>query len=465
MSAPLILGTNSIKDTGYNVDNSLRFDDGSSDNLSKSFTETNRKTFTISVWVKRSSLGDQKIFGNHTSDDFYGMLNFTSDDQIQFYNRNASTGDKYKHSTARFRDLSAWLHIVCGVDTTNSTASQRYRLYVNGSEITDVTSVDPTADYINRINGGLTHYIGQRGNSAQYFDGYMAEFCFIDGSQLDPTSFGEFDEDSGIWKPIDVSGLTFGTNGFYLPFENSDALGQDDSGNGNNFTVNNLTSIDQTTDTPTNNYATWNPLWSQSNGNIGDVTFSEGNLKSDAYVDYRTFPASIGVSSGKWYWEIKRYETDGSADMHTGVMSENATPAQTATWIGSQANGWVYASDVGSTYTGGTETNTGYSSAGTNDIVQVAFDADNGKIYFGVNGTWQGSSDPAAGTNPAYSGLDTSLFYFPCASTGSDVEANFGNPPFTISSGNSDGNGYGNFEYAVPENYYSLNVKNLAEYG
>ena len=147
-------------------------------------------------------------------------------------------------------------------------------------------------------------------------------------------------------------------------------------------------------------------------------------------------------------------------------MSENATPAQTATWIGSQANAWIFAGDAGSTYTGNSETNTGYTDAGSaDDIISVAFDADNGKIFFAVNGTWQGSADPAAGTNYAYSSLDTSLYYFPCTSTGSDVEGNFGNPSFSISSGNSDGNGYGNFEYSVPSGYYALCTKNLAEFG
>ena len=150
--------------------------------------------------------------------------------------------------------------------------------------------------------------------------------------------------------------------------------------------------------------------------------------------------------------------------MHTGVMSELATPANTATWIGSTNNGWVFGCDGGSTYGDGVEGNTGYTAApNAGDIVQVAFNADDGKIYFGVNGTWQNSGNPATGTNPAYTGLDTSLFYFPCASTGSDVEANFGSPSFAISSGNTDGNGYGNFEYAVPSGYLSLCTANLSE--
>ena len=463
---PLILPSNSISAVGYEVDNSLRFDDGSSDYLS--FTPSNETLdkLTLSCWVKRSSLGStQRIYSHNSS--YYLYYRFESSDIFRFIISGGS--GLFRLDTSRvFRDTSAWYHILVTLDSTQATASDRLKLWVNGVQETSfsATGYPNLNETVSVFSNSKSFEIGRYETSAEYFDGYMAELVVASGQALDPTSFGEFDEDTGIWKPIDVSGLTFGTNGFYLDFENSGSLGADVSGNGNNFTVNNLTSIDQTTDTPTNNFATWNPLWSQSSGNIGDVTFSEGNLKSDTTIDYRTFPATMGFNSGKWYWEIKRYEDDGSADMHTGVMSENAKPANTATWIGNQANGWVFASDVGSTYTGGTETNTGYSSAGSaGDIVQVAFDADNGKIYFGVNGTWQNSGNPATGTNPAYTGLDTSLFYFPCTSTGSDVEANFGNPPYTISSGNSDGNGMGNFEYSVPSGYFALNTKNLAEYG
>ena len=176
-----------------------------------------------------------------------------------------------------YRDVSAWYHIVVAVDTTQGTASNRLKLYVNGEQITSLqASSYPSLNFDTLINNNNAHYISGAVDTTygtRRFDGYMAEVCFIDGTALDPTSFGEFDEDSGIWKPISVSGLTFGTNGFYLDFEDSAALGDDVSGNGNNFTVNNLTAIDQTTDTPTNNFATLNPL----NNYWSAATFSEGN--------------------------------------------------------------------------------------------------------------------------------------------------------------------------------------------
>ena len=471
---PLILGTNSIKDTGYDVANSLRFDDGSSDYLTRTFGNGNRKTFTFSTWVKRSKLGgDQELIGRADGTDAGSNEFFILGDGRLGFGR---WNDYILRTKRKLRDTSAWYHLVLRVDSTLSTADDRTRIYINGVQETDFearTNMAQNYDFV--INSNIAHLIGAidyAGSVQRYFNGYMAEVVFCDGQSLDPTSFGEFDSDSNIWKPIDVSGLTFGTNGFYLNVpgvstgQNANGLGGDSSGNGNHFASSGLSAEDQSTDTCTNNFATWNPLWSQSNGNIGDVVFSEGNLKTTTSANYRTYPATIGFSSGKWYWEIRRYEDIGNDDTHVGVMSELATPSNTATWIGSQANGWVFAGDGGATYTGGTDSNTGYSSAGNaGDIIQVAFNADDGKIYFGVNGTWQNSGNPATGTNPAYTGLDTSLFYFPCASTGSDVEGNFGSPPFSISSGNSDGNGYGNFEYAVPSGYYALNTKNLAEYG
>ena len=467
----LIIPANTLASGGYEVANSLRFNSGSSDYLTRTpSSASNRRTCTVSLWVKQSILtGNRVFFDQEVNGSNFIRFYLDSNNRLAFYIEDSSAGGTQAllKPSALLRDVSAWYHFVIAVDVTQATESNRVKMYINGELQTSFNDSNyPSQNLdIEGLNTTNPVDIGRRtSNNDNLFNGYISEFCFIDGLALAADQFGEFDEDSGIWKPIDVSGLTFGTNGFYLDFEDSSALGADVSGNTNNFTVNNLTAIDQSTDTCTNNFATWNPLWSQSNGNIGDVVFSEGNLKTTTSANYRTFPATIGFSSGKWYWEIKRYED--TADMHTGVMSELATPANTATWIGSTNNGWVFGCDGGSTYGDGVEGNTGYTAApNAGDIVQVAFNADDGKIYFGVNGTWQNSGNPATGTNPAYTGLDTSLFYFPCASTGSDVEANFGSPSFAISSGNTDGNGYGNFEYAVPTNYYSLNTKNLAEYG
>ena len=302
----------------------------------------------------------------------------------------------------------------------------------------------------------------------------MAEVVMIDGTAVsDATSFGEFDEDTGIWKPIDVSGLTFGNNGFYLDFENSGSLGADVSGNGNNFTVNNLTSIDQTTDTPTNNFATMNPLvFNTSTGN----TFAEGNLQVST-TDSARFGAvpTIGVSSGKWYMEVKPTQIQNK--MTLGVTSSASQDAKDDDMPGTSTNA-VGLRSSGDAQTGGIGITGSWDSFTTSDIIGIALDLDNNNLYFSKNGTFMNSADPTSGatgtgaislTDPAST---TDGFYFfafgdPGAGAGTSniAQFNFGNPPFTISSGNSDGNGYGNFEYAPPSGYYALNTKNLAEFG
>jgi hypothetical protein len=238
---PLIIPANSITG-GFAVDNSLRFNRGSSDYLNKTFSGAgNRTTWTISVWVKRANELSTNSYiidsgaGNGTS------LYFGSE-QIEFWDYQSGAYTGRLTTNAVFRDMSAWYHIVAVWDTTNGTAGDRMRLYVNGVEETSfATDTNPSSSQNSILNDGSTSVtIGKQ--DSIYTNLYMAEFCYIDGQALDPTSFGEFDEDSGIWKPIDVSGLTFGTNGFYLDFEDSAALGDDVSGNGNNFTVNNLTS-------------------------------------------------------------------------------------------------------------------------------------------------------------------------------------------------------------------------------
>ena len=236
----------------YSVANSLRFNYDSSDYLNKTLgTATNRKKFTISLWTKRSELygvnSETKYLmsaGNNAStnvDELYFRF-----DTLDFSGYESSTTEFQLRTNQLFRDPSAWLHIVVAYDSTQGTASNRIKAYANGSQITSFsTETYPDQNHEPLFNSNIAHEIG-RNLDSKYFDGYMAEFCFIDGSALAPTSFGEFDEDSPtIWKPIDVSGLTFGNNGFYLDFENSGSLGADVSGNSNNFTVNNLTSIDQ----------------------------------------------------------------------------------------------------------------------------------------------------------------------------------------------------------------------------
>jgi hypothetical protein len=462
---PLILGTNSIKDTGFDVANSLRFNSGSSDYLSKSALSGSTQTGTFSAWVKKSTNSTtNRIFSGFQNSSLFTNIYFRSvNDELTISQQGSGSIDI--KTAMDFRDNSAWYNIVVAFDLSNGTASNRVKIYVNGNQITDfdISTYPSSSDTINFNNSSATLYIGQQ--EGTYYSGYMSEVCWIDGTALDPTSFGEFDEDTGIWKPINVSGLTFGTNGFYLDFENSGSLGADVSGNGNNFTVNNLTSIDQTTDTCTNNFATFNALNQQSS-----ISYSNGNTTfTNSSSANRMAFSNIGVTKGKWYAEIKvgaisNYMRIGIADISKYIPVTNAY----LTNISNSAN---YSND-GVIFIGSSSQGT-FSTFTTNDIVNIALDMDNGYVYFGKNGTWQNSGDPTSGGSGtggfAISNYSTETYCFGLSSfdggTDNVANANFGNPPFTISSGNSDGNGYGNFEYSVPSGYYALNTKNLSEYG
>jgi len=478
MSAPLILGTNSIKDVGYNVDNSLRFDDGSSDTLSINMsTSANRKTFTFSTWVKKTKItGTINLLGAGGSSD-QNHFQYESS-PLTFRHFNGSSNDIRVSTSRQFRDPSAWHHVILSVNTTQSTASDRVKIYVNGIEETSFAEATyPSQNYNFDFfqNGALT-YIGRRFHSAAaHFDGYLAETVFVDGTALDATSFGEFDEDSGIWKPIDVSGLTFGTAGFYLDYKDSSALGNDVSGNDNDFTVNNLTSIDQSTDTCTLNYATMNPLDVPASN---QPTFSEGNLKATSHDSAQGVTQNFGgtstfaLSSGKWYVEAKATVGAGGFSRNRIGITGNESTARLNNTLGANSYEYFYDSEAGNSNAGSYG-----DSYATGDIIGIYLDLDNNKLYFGKNGTIQNSGTGISIDSPS----STSVGGYKIAqsdssgnaSTTSTFEFNFGSPSYSISSSNTDPEGYGNFEYdpssgtfdGGSKSFYAINTKNLAEYG
>jgi len=460
---PLILGTNSIKDTGYDVDNSLRFNSGSSDSLTRSTTAGNRTTWTFSTWFKRSKLGVLQSILEH-DDTNYFRVRITSGDVFEVFDSNTN---KLWSWLPLLRDTSAWYHIVIRGDSTDGTNGNRLRLYVNGSlaPTNAVASIDQ--NYTFSFNQGGTLQIGKRG-STDYLDGYLAETILIDGSALAPDQFGEFDSDSGIWKPINVSGLTFGNQGFYLEFKesgtgtNASGMGADTSGNTNHFAVNNLTAIDQTTDTCTNNFATFNPLGK------ANLTYAEGNTKiTNASGAHNGSLSTLAVNKGKWYYEVKFIDGSQTRSM-AGICK--VTDNLDNEYVGDTANSYGYFRSNGNKYNNSVASSYG-STPSNNSIISVAFDADNGTLWFGLNGTWQNSatkSEIEAGTttNSAFSSITMDDFFaFACSGEDATCQANFGSPSYAISSGNTDGNGYGNFEYEVPSGYYALCTKNLAEYG
>ena len=461
---------------GHQVANSCRFNDGSSDNLSKTPSgDGSRVKWTWSGWVKRCSLGHQPIFSTPgNSSNIYDEFYFNSTDKIQF--SAVVSGTQYALRTKRqFRDFSAWYSIVLIFDSNNSTASDRMQLWINGvrtaeADLEDITFKD-AQNYNSATNkSGYVTYIGRvTTNSAAYYDGYMSEVAFQNDSATTPVDkFGEFNSVTNIWVPKDISGLTFGTNGSYLDFKDSSALGNDAAGS-NNFTANNLTAIDQSTDTCTNNFATWNSLIKTT------ATFSEGNLK---YAQPGSNPvfgslSTIGVTSGKWYAELN-YTSGSSHKLVLGVADETFQNGNTTSSYDLGKSGTTssiaYVVNTGAYRINNSNTSWG-SAGGDGQIIMWAIDKVNNKIYFGVNGVWGASSNPASNSGGIpTTALDSSTDWFiGCTNDTSGTETvaqfNFGSPPFAISSGNTDGNGYGNFEYAVPSGYYALNTKNLAEYG
>ena len=491
---PLILGTNSIKETGYEVDNSLRFNSASTNQLYRVTTAGSDYKGTFSAWVKKTTVGVESFL-------LYAYYNGSNKHVLNFYQDqiyinlivNASTAATVVTSRL-FRDVSAWYHFVVAWDTTQGTASDRIKVYVNGVQETSFSTANypsqNTQIQFNRNTSGV--YVGGQAGSNN-FDGYMSEVVYIDGSALDPTSFGEFDSASpNIWKPKDVSGLTFGTNGFYCEFkqsgtsQNSSGLGADTSGNDNHLASQNLTSVAQSIDTCTNNGLTLNPLASNSS-----YAFSDGNLTlgiNNVNDEEKMIPATFGASSGKWYWEVKNTSSTRPNYIHAGYgtdefisnyingsQSTSNYVANNGYWNGIQGRGDA-ANGVSITRAG---TGSKYDVSNTflqNSIAMFAIDLDNRKGWVGLDGTWINDSsgntgDPSSGANPTWDSndlLSTDKIWIPTM-TGYYAEPtcslNFGSPPYSVSSSNSDGDGVGNYEYTVPTGFKTWNTKNLAEFG
>ena len=458
--------TNLIKDSkwptagpqGYDVANSCRFNRGSSDHLTFTPSSTgNRRTFTISFWIKIDifSSGEYGIFdagGDANSNGWFDIQQghtAPGDFMSQFYN-GAFRNFKL---TQKIQDTSAWYHFVVAVDTTQGTDTNRLKYYINGTQVTDFNSpVYPNQNFDLNVNtSGQKQTIGGRANGSStivdFFNGYLSEFVMIDGQQLAPTDFGEFNSQTGIWVPKVVTGLTFGTNGFYLPFTNASALGEDFSGEDNDFSVNNLTSIDQSTDTCTTNFATWNPLFRR--GTI-TPTFSDGNLTSDFTGGAQQFAlTTFGASSGKWYAEMKWVSAHGNGATATGILDMAYTG--TADPNNAVTNAFGYFGS-GTKNVSGSASSYG-ASYGAGDIIGIALNCDDNQVTFYKNGASQGVISIIAGVTYGIFGSEYD---------GRVASLNTGSPSFAISSGNTDGNGFGNFEYAVPSGYLSINTKNLA---
>ena len=439
---------------GYEIENSLKFEPANDEGLH--FTPsstTNTDTFTFSCWFKRTEISNQinSLFGSYTDGSNHALFRFKTDNTLELRFVTTGTG-KILVSDMLFRDTSAWYHMVLAVDTTDGTTANRVKVYINGEQITLTGSYpNQNQDCVGINTASKAMNVGYLSNFSNVeFAGYITEAHHIDGSQLAPTDFGEYDEDSGIWKPKAYTG-SYGTNGFYLDFESSGSLGADGSGNGNNFTLNNITSADQATDTPTNNFCTLNILEPDTSNQL---TYTEGATKvtSLGASPYPTSKGTLGVQNGKWYFELKAGTMNYSSQV--GAVGLALPEHISASYPHDNAGAYVYRSNGDKVTQGST---TSYGDAwSTNDIIGVAIDLDNNTLSFYRNNTSQGQ---------AFTGLTET--YLPAIyADGTTLEVNFGGyTSISISSAASDANGYGTFEYAPPSGYYALCTKNLAEYG
>jgi hypothetical protein len=467
-----------------------------------STTDAQRKQFTISMWVKRSTLltgsSHQELVSTNATDQF--GFRFQGDNKLDIFDYSVS-GNNYplRLVTNRlFRDTSAWYNIILQVDTPNATSSNRVKLWVNGVQETSFgTATYPSQDYVTTWNKNGLHQIGSKawgnsGNGQNFFDGYISHLSNVAGSVVAPTVFGQTDSTSGIWKFKSPSGITWGNNGFHLKFENSAALGTDSSGNTNTFTVNG--NLKQALDTPSNVYATINQLFSNDDGDANALTDGNNTYTSTNRSEWNNMAMTLGASTGKWYWEVKYTQLIDASTIYMadeGVASTDLAAANLNLGEGSRSGygyGWLcanrnttsntrYLKTVNGTATITTDSNNTPVSAG--DIVGIAWDATNGKLWFHKNGTYiddlSGNvGNPSSGAYPYHTGMQTGIMYTPWAdvwqnSSGSLLikSYNFGNGFFgttAITSAGSNGNG-SLFEYDVPSGYYALNTKNINTYG
>ena len=412
----------------------------------------NRAVWTWSGWLKFSTFDSfHPIF---TAGDWTGGSTATGFILYQgsFYTYwNSPAGGT--STSAKFRDVNGWYHVVLQANTST------LKLYVNNVEMSS-KSISGNGE----INNTSEQAIGRYSNATSaYFDGQMAHVHFTDGTAYDPSTFGETDATTGIWKPKTAPSVTYGTNGFFLKFENSGAFGTDSSGNGNNFTVNGT--MTQNIDTPSNVFATWNSIF--GTGRQDQLSYTNGNTtvtSSATSGSDTTAVSTLGFTQGKYYAEFKlTSDADGA---YVGVMQSDFNLTNSGVDTSGQSAIWIVRGDDGTARNNGS---TSYFGSGfsNNDIIQIAVDMDNNKIWWGKNGTYPNSGDPAAGTNAAYTNLSGELLIITgdnFSSRTPTIKANFGNGYFgttAVSSAQNPDDGIGIFEYDVPTGYRALCTKSI----
>ena len=427
-------------------------------------TPTSTKKFTISFWVKKCGQGaDQFLVSSFTDASNRMQVTFNTNDRLDCLCKVSGSNIIRKNPSMRFRDPNAWYHIVFAVDTTQATASDRAKVYVNGELQTDFSAgntADPSQNADANVSGD--HFIGaydNGGSPALFFNGVLSHVHFTDGYTYDASTFGSTDSVTGEWKINTSPSITMGNNGFTILKDGNTIT--DQSANSNNFTLGGGT-LTNTEDCPSNVFATWNALKKLT------ITLSNGNTTTLGNGDNGVW-STIGNNSGKWYWETQNNENNTVV----GIASEDVTQATDRS-----PNAGVYGLQNGTTYAyyrnnGSTGQSSGFPQTTTSNTVCHALDLDNGKYFMGVDGVFKNlsgtTSNLGTGADPTFTGLDTTKFWFPfteCRGTGAGCDVNFGNGYFgttAISSEGTNASGIGKFEYDVPAGYTALSTKGLNE--
>jgi len=475
--------------TGYEIDGSICFEDANDENLVKNYSgDGDRRTWTFSTWIKKQGFGTTAAIGYdymHLFGAGNTSIHFLNDDRLRIELYDGST-TRYADTSMLFRDPAAWYHIVVQLDSTQGTAADRVKIWVNGIRQTAFNNNTYTNmsqnDQFGFGDASANYQFGYSfigGANNRGFSGYMAETHYANGTAYEATDFGEYD-DNGIWIPKEFEG-SHGSKGFYFKFDDSSNVGKDSSSGGiGDFSPNtNTTSADLATDSPTNNFAVPNILI----GTGGYFVMSEGATKGvlstagpGNNIGGVSLMSTIPVSKGKWYFEAQNTNS-GDVYLFLGV-ADTASIGYTDGYVLGGQNGttpsmaWRGGGAYGSNqkvYSNNSAI--GDSVAWETEVVGVALDLDNGKIYFHKSGTYINSGDPASGTDNGGqydlpTAVDDQWLLGVSAYNLATWLINFGGyTTMSISSAETDANGYGTFEYAPPSGYYALCSKNLAEYG
>ena len=473
----LIGGANTLDDA-YDISNSIRYNSANSAYFNRTTgSPTNEDMVTISVWLKRTDVGNNNtIMSWNSGNGSQAYVRFAnSSDNVQLYNQTASETATSIITNSKTRDPAAWYHLVVQYDAAQGTDSNRVKIYLNNVLQSLGTANYPPQNTALALNvGSRAINIGRWAAGSEYYNGYMAEFHYLDGVIKDPDDFGKTDA-NGVWVPIEYTGGSYGNNGFFLQFKqtgtsaNSSGKGDDTSGNDNHFDDNSMDAHDITVDTPTNNFNTMNILYRATTGSTAAPTYKNGALRVERVADSST-QGTFGMIKGKWYWEVKYAHTTTDKQGYPQIGASKAGGVNNGQMVGFHTpSGSDYRGKTGSTVIA----NAFDGAPQADDVIGFYLDLDNETLIVHQNGSDFMGSGASSGLDFSSTSFspDTGFFHVHYNTNSNEAhvnEFNFGNPAWGLSSAVSDTNGYGNFEYSPTlssTNYYAICSKNLGEYG